>query len=79
MPEPEVSQESGTVKWFNNEKGYGFITRESTGEDVFVHHTAITDQSGYRTLKQGERVEFDLVQGPKGLNAQNVKRGPQAD
>jgi CspA family cold shock protein len=65
---PEV----GTVKWFNNDKGYGFIKRE-TGEDVFVHHTAIQSQ-GYRTLNEGERVEFDVKQGPKGLQAENVHR-----
>ena len=65
---PEV----GTVKWFNNDKGYGFIKRE-TGEDVFVHHTAIQSQ-GYRTLNEGERVEFDVKQGPKGLQAENVRR-----
>jgi CspA family cold shock protein len=65
---PEV----GTVKWFNNDKGYGFIKRES-GEDVFVHHSAI-QQAGYRTLNEGEKVEFDVKQGPKGLQAENVKR-----
>jgi CspA family cold shock protein len=65
--------ETGTVKWFNNDKGYGFIKRE-TGEDVFVHHTAIVNQSGYRTLNEGERVEFDVKQGPKGLQAENVRR-----
>ena len=65
---PEV----GTVKWFNNDKGYGFIKRD-TGEDVFVHHTAIQSQ-GYRTLNEGERVEFDVKQGPKGLQAENVHR-----
>ena len=64
--------EVGTVKWFNNDKGYGFIKRE-TGEDVFVHHTAIQSQ-GYRTLNEGERVEFDVKQGPKGLQAENVRR-----
>lgn len=66
--------ETGTVKWFNNEKGYGFIVREGSGEDVFVHHTAIQDQPGYRSLKEGERVEFELQQGPKGLQAQNVRK-----
>ena len=65
---PEV----GTVKWFNNDKGYGFIKRES-GEDVFVHHSAI-QASGYRTLNEGEKVEFDVKQGPKGLQAENVRR-----
>ncbi len=65
---PEV----GTVKWFNNDKGYGFIKRES-GEDVFVHHSAI-QQAGYRTINEGEKVEFDVKQGPKGLQAENVRR-----
>ncbi len=65
---PEV----GTVKWFNNDKGYGFIKRES-GEDVFVHHSAI-QAAGYRTLNEGEKVEFDVKQGPKGLQAENVRR-----
>jgi CspA family cold shock protein len=65
--------ESGTVKWFNNDKGFGFIKRES-GEDVFVHHTAISGQAGYRSLNEGERVEFDVKQGPKGLQAENVHR-----
>jgi len=65
--------ESGTVKWFNNDKGYGFLKRES-GEDVFVHHTAIVGQSGYRTLKEGEQVEFEVKQGPKGLQAENVTK-----
>lgn len=64
--------ETGSVKWFNNDKGYGFIKRE-TGEDVFVHHTAI-QANGYRTLNEGERVEFDVKQGPKGLQAENVRR-----
>jgi CspA family cold shock protein len=64
--------EFGVVKWFNNDKGYGFIKRNS-GEDVFVHHTAIQSQ-GYRTLNEGEKVEFDVKQGPKGLQAENVRR-----
>ncbi|HTN53459.1 MAG TPA: cold shock domain-containing protein [Anaeromyxobacter sp.] len=62
----------GTVKWFNDAKGYGFISQEG-GEDVFVHHTAI-QMDGFRTLKEGERVEFDVTQGPKGLQAANVRR-----
>ncbi len=65
--------EIGTVKWFNNEKGYGFI-RRSTGEDVFVHHSAIMDQPGYRTLKEGDEVEYELTEGPKGLHAESVKK-----
>ena len=60
----------GTVKWFNAGKGYGFISREG-GEDVFVHHTAILAE-GYRTLEEGQRVEFSVVQGPKGLQAASV-------
>jgi cold shock protein len=64
--------EIGSVKWFNNDKGFGFIKRD-TGEDVFVHHSAIQAQ-GYRTLNEGERVEFDVKQGPKGLQAENVRR-----
>ena len=64
---------TGTVKWFNDAKGFGFISQEG-GEDVFVHHTAIS-MDGFRTLKEGERVEFDVVQGPKGLQAANVRRG----
>ena len=64
----------GTVKWFNNAKGYGFIQGETEGEDIFVHHTAILAE-GFRTLNQGERVNFEIVQGPKGLQARNVNRG----
>jgi cold shock protein len=61
----------GTVKWFSNEKGYGFITREG-GDDVFVHHTAIQTE-GYRSLTEGQKVEFEVVQGDKGLQASNVQ------
>ena len=61
----------GTVKWFSNEKGYGFITREG-GDDVFVHHTAIQSE-GYRSLTEGQKVEFEVVQGPKGAQAANVQ------
>ena len=65
-------KEQGTVKWFNAAKGYGFIRRE-TGEDVFVHFSAIQD-SGYRTLEEGQAVEFEVVKGPKGLQAANGNR-----
>ncbi|MBV8673470.1 MAG: cold-shock protein [Acidobacteriaceae bacterium] len=65
-------KEHGVVKWFNGAKGYGFIQR-STGEDVFVHFSAIQD-TGYKTLNEGETVEFECQQGPKGLNASNVIR-----
>jgi len=61
----------GTVKWFSNEKGYGFIEREG-GDDVFVHFSAIT-MDGYKTLTEGQRVEFEVVQGPKGAQAANVQ------
>lgn len=61
----------GTVKWFNSEKGFGFITPADGSKDCFVHHTAI-QSSGYRTLEEGARVEFDLVQGTKGPAAENV-------
>ena len=63
---------TGVVKWFNNEKGYGFISREG-GPDVFVHHTAILAE-GYRTLNEGDRVSFEVVEGAKGLQARNVVR-----
>ncbi len=65
-------KERGLVKWFNAAKGYGFIQRAS-GEDVFVHYTAI-EMNGYRTLDNGVEVEFELKQGPKGLQAENVTR-----
>ena len=67
----------GIVKWFNNQKGYGFITLDDR-PDIFVHHTAIT-MDGYRTLRQGEQVQFDLVESNKGLQAQNVRRSNEAD
>ncbi|HEY2859570.1 MAG TPA: cold-shock protein [Terracidiphilus sp.] len=66
------SKEQGIVKWFNGAKGYGFIQR-STGEDVFVHFSAIQEK-GYKTLNEGENVEFECQQGPKGLSAANVLR-----
>ena len=62
----------GTVKWFNDAKGFGFLEPEGGGPDVFAHFTAIQTE-GYRTLKQGGRVSFDLVEGPKGVLAQNIR------
>ena len=63
--------EQGTVKWFNDAKGYGFISRNS-GEDVFVHFSAIR-ANGFRSLQEGQTVQFDLVRGPKGFQAENVQ------
>ncbi len=64
---------TGTVKWFNAEKGYGFITRDDGGKDVFCHHSAIQGE-GFKTLDEGQRVEFDVVQGQKGPAAENVTK-----
>ena len=66
-----TERETGTVKWFNDAKGYGFIARDA-GEDVFVHYSAIEGQ-GFRTLREDERVEFAVEQGPKGLQAVHVR------
>jgi len=67
----EEALAQGTVKWFSNEKGYGFIEREE-GDDVFVHFSAI-NMEGYKTLTEGQKVEFEIVQGDKGLQAANVQ------
>jgi CspA family cold shock protein len=61
----------GTVKWFNSDKGFGFITPEGGGKDCFVHHSGIRSE-GFRTLEEGAKVEFDVVQGTKGPAAENV-------
>ena len=63
---------TGTVKWFNDSKGFGFIVQDGEGPDVFVHHTAIIMQ-GHRTLQENQKVEFDIQQGPKGPQAANVR------
>ncbi len=62
----------GTVKWFNAEKGFGFIAQDGGGEDVFVHFSAI-QSNGYKSLEENQKVEFDLAQGPKGPQAENVR------
>ena len=62
----------GTVKWFNDAKGFGFIAQEG-GKDVFVHHTAI-QMDGFRSLREGDHVDFEIVEGPKGLQASNVRK-----
>ncbi|MDA3627027.1 cold-shock protein [Saccharopolyspora oryzae] len=63
---------TGTVKWFNAEKGYGFITPDGGGADVFAHYSAI-DASGFRTLEENQRVEFEIAQGPKGPQAASIR------
>ncbi|EDP73178.1 cold-shock protein [Hydrogenivirga sp. 128-5-R1-1] len=64
---------TGTVKWFDSKKGFGFITREDTGEDIFVHFSAINGQ-GFKNLEEGEKVEFEVVQDEKGFRAANVTK-----
>jgi cold shock protein len=68
-----MASETGVVKWFSAEKGFGFITRDNGEKDVFVHHSAIQG-SGFKTLEEGERVEFDVVEGQKGPAAESVVR-----
>jgi CspA family cold shock protein len=68
-----MARTTGTVKWFNDAKGFGFITPENGDKDCFVHHTAIK-ADGFRSLAEGERVEFDIVQGAKGPAAENVTK-----
>lgn len=69
---------TGTVKWFNNAKGYGFILPDSGGEDLFAHFSTIT-MDGYKTLKAGQTVSYDIIQGPKGLHATNISNAFAAD
>jgi CspA family cold shock protein len=64
--------QTGTVKWFNDAKGFGFITQDNGGEDVFCHHTAIQAE-GFRSLAEGQKVEFEVTKGPKGLQAASVR------
>ncbi|AJR08604.1 cold-shock protein [Photobacterium sp. BZF1] len=68
-----MSKATGTVKWFNEEKGFGFITQDNGGADVFVHFRAITGD-GFKTLAEGQKVSFETEQGPKGLQAANVEK-----
>ena len=64
---------TGTVKWFNDAKGFGFIAPEEGGEDVFCHYSAV-QSDGFKSLAEGQKVEFEVVKGPKGLQAQNVRK-----
>lgn len=74
VPAPQKDQDmaQGTVKWFNSEKGFGFIAQDGGGADVFVHFSAIA-ADGYRSLDENQKVEFDVTQGPKGPQAENVR------
>jgi CspA family cold shock protein len=63
----------GTVKWFSDAKGFGFVQQDDAGPDVFVHHSSI-EMDGFRSLAEGDRVEFEVKEGPKGLQASNVKK-----
>ena len=67
----------GTVKWFNSDKGYGFITPDDGSEDLFVHHTGIAG-GGFKSLEEGEKVTYEAVQGRRGMQAENVSKGPSS-
>ncbi len=69
---------TGTVKWFNNAKGYGFISADDGGADIFAHFSAI-EMDGYKTLKQGQKVAFELVEGPRGLQATKIQMTEDVD
>ena len=72
QPDRGISVSTGTVKWFNDSKGFGFITPQDGSKDVFVHHSAIQG-GGFKSLTEGQKVEFDITQGPKGPSAENVR------
>jgi len=64
---------TGVVKWFNNAKGYGFVTPDEGANDIFVHFSSINGMDGYKSLKEGQKVEFEVTEGPKGLHASNIQ------
>ena len=68
-----MTQETGTVKWFDDGKGFGFITPDDGGKDLFAHHSEIKNSGGFRSLAEGAKVEFEAKQGPKGLQASNIR------
>ncbi|WP_416759139.1 cold-shock protein [Roseateles sp. So40a] len=68
-----MSSKQGTVKWFNDEKGFGFITPTDGSKDLFAHHSEIQSSGGFRTLAEGAKVEFETKEGPKGLQATNIR------
>ncbi len=65
---------TGVVKWFNNAKGYGFVTPDEGSNDIFVHFSSISGMEGYKSLKEGQKVEFEITEGPKGLHASNIQQ-----
>lgn len=67
------TRQTGTVKWFNDGKGFGFITPEGGGKDLFAHYSEIRNNGGFRTLQENQRVEFEVKEGPKGLQATNIR------
>lgn len=73
-----MSTATGVVKWFNNAKGYGFVTPDQGEQDIFIHFSAIA-MEGYKTLKEGQKVEFELQEGPKGLHAANLQAADVSD